>query len=66
MKMQLVIELDPATGGLTVNGALDNKLVAYGMLEMAKEAIADFHHNKAKSGLVVPLQKIPPTNGHAS
>jgi hypothetical protein len=62
---QLIITFED-NGSVSVSGAIDNKLISFGMLECAKEAISEFHRNKAKSGLVVPLHPIPPSNGHAS
>lgn len=48
MNPQLKITLLP-NGHIQVEGPLDNKLACYGMLEMAKEAIAA-HHAKKDAG----------------
>lgn len=40
-------------GQLAVNGNIENKLMAYGMLELAKEAVAEFH--KAQDRRVQPV-----------
>lgn len=51
---QLVITLDPATGSVQVSGPIGNRLVCYGMLEMAKEAIQGHAPSEAKrSGLTL-------------
>lgn len=39
---RIVITLDD-TGRLNVDGSIDNKLIAYGLLELAKEAIVAHH-----------------------
>lgn len=39
---QLAIMLDDA-GNVTVNGPIDNRLLIFGMLEMAKDAINNHH-----------------------
>ena len=42
--MEAVITITLAANGqMAVNGAIDNKLVAFGMLELAKEAINEYH-----------------------
>ncbi len=45
MTAQLLITLDER--GCNVQGPIDNKLVAFGMLELAKEAIQKHHASKA-------------------
>lgn len=40
--IRLLITLNPETGQCQVSGPIDNKLLAYGMLEMARDAIASF------------------------
>lgn len=47
-------------GQIAVNGSIENKLLAYGLLQAATEAVADFHRNQDKKivapppGLVIP------------
>ena len=48
-------------GSLCVDGAIENKLLAYGLLECAKDAINE-HANKAKN-LVQPVTLMPPPSG---
>lgn len=40
-------------GQLNVSGPINNKLLAYGMLELAKECVAE-HHRQQASGIVMP------------
>lgn len=43
---ELKITMDDA-GGVSVEGAIDNKLLAYGLLEVARESISN-HHQAAQ------------------
>ena len=52
MEMQLLITVTKQ-GQVNVKGPIDNKLVAYGLLELAKEAVAQYHASKA-NGSIVP------------
>lgn len=38
--VEMRIEYDEQTGAVTLNGPLDNRLLCYGLLEMAKEIVA--------------------------
>ena len=49
MTAQILITLDER--GCNVQGQIENKLVAFGMLELAKEAIQTHH---AKKAAIVP------------
>lgn len=51
MQMQLVITVED-DGRVQVSGPIDNKMVAYGLLEVARDAINDYA--KGHSKLVVP------------
>lgn len=44
---ELKISLTDA-GAVQVEGAIDNKLLSYGMLEVAKESIATYHADKQR------------------
>ena len=59
MNKELHIIFDGAN--IQVNGCIDEALIAYGMLELAKQAIANYHAQKAKSGILVP-SLVPPSN----
>lgn len=39
-----------ADGRINVTGAITNKVMAYGLLEAAKDAIRDFHAKQAEAG----------------
>lgn len=39
---QILITLDDA-GQVKVEGAIDNKMAAFGLLEVAKESVSDYH-----------------------
>lgn len=59
MPTQLVITLED-NGQLNVNGPLDNLLMCYGMLQLAKDSIKDYAVSKqnrvqlAPAGVVLP------------
>lgn len=55
--MKLLIEVNPQTGACQVQGPVDNKLLAYGMLEVARDAI-DKHHAMKANGSVQPASAI--------
>ena len=48
------------TGQVSVSGAIENKLLAYGLLEAAREAVADFHKNQDKKIVAPPLGLVIP------
>ena len=52
MAYRLVIDIDDQ-GQLNVNGPIGNKLVAFGMLELAKDAVREF--NQQAQQRVVPV-----------
>ena len=57
-KIQLVITLDPITKDLQVQGeVLQDRLLCYGMLELAREAIMNAALKPAQ-----PLIAVPPPN----
>jgi hypothetical protein len=48
-----------------VNGPINNKLLCYGMLDLARDAIKDFNDKQAASKiLVAPAGSIPPSTPH--
>lgn len=57
--LQLVITMNPE-GSLNVSGPIQNKLFAYGMLEMAKDAIRQHHIDN--QNLVQPVGVAIPQN----
>ena len=49
-------------GGLAVSGPIDNKILAIGALELAKDAVLKFHTEQAdKRVQLVPASAIPRT-----
>ncbi len=59
MNIQLVISFDQATGQVSVSGPIDNKLLSYGLLEVARDTIAA---HKATNGIVPIRAKLPEAN----
>lgn len=53
---KLVIEILP-DGRLNVNGPIENKMLCYGMLELAKDAIRD--HAEKNRSMIVPVKTLP-------
>jgi hypothetical protein len=53
---KLIIEALP-DGSISVSGPIGKKMMCYGMLEMAKEAIHDY--NLANQRLVQPVSILP-------
>lgn len=50
---QLAITLDEA-GAVNINGPLENRLLCYGLMEMAKEALQKHAAESAKQVIAVP------------
>lgn len=51
-QIQLIIALDPQTNKVSVSGPIDNKQLAYALLEIARDAIYDY--NKQQENRVQP------------
>ena len=61
-RARIAIVLD-ANGNVQVSGAIDNKLVAYGLLEAARDAIRDYHEaNAAKHNGLTIAKSLPSAN----
>jgi uncharacterized protein YfeS len=60
--VRMVIDFDPHTGQVQVNGPIDNKLLALGLLELARKAIWEFDPTKA-AGILLASGPPPPPNG---
>lgn len=60
--IRMVLEYEPATSTLNVNGPLQDRIQCLGLLELAKDAVLNF---KANEALVVPVGSLPmlPGNG---
>lgn len=62
-KIQLEILFDPSTGNIAVNGPIHNKVICFGILECAKNAIQNFEGGPA-TGLILPKGRFNiPMNG---
>ena len=53
-KITLAIIFDPTTGALQVTGPIDNQLLCFGLLELAKENLKIHAANQAKRIVGVP------------
>jgi len=53
MEIKITVRLDE-TGNISVDGPLDNKILCYGLLEAAKDAIKAFEPKK----IIQPVMKI--------
>jgi len=51
-KIRLVIDFDPQTGAVNLSGPIENKLLCYGLLELAKECIQN-HAKQQKNQILV-------------
>lgn len=58
MEFQIIITMTKE-GAISVSGPIDNKLISYGMLELAKESIAQYHENKKKNIVEVSACQVP-------
>lgn len=60
-KVQITVDFDPATGAVRLNAPLQNRVLCYGLLQMAMEIIAKQDNKAPKpSSIVVPQIKIGP------
>jgi hypothetical protein len=57
--VRMVIDFDPHTGQVQVHGPIDNKLLALGLLELARKAVWEFKG----PGILVAQGGPPPPNG---
>lgn len=56
--LQILVTLNPQTNQLAVQGQIENKVLALGMLEMAKKVVLDFDPAK-QSGIALANGAIP-------
>ena len=63
-ELQLVITLKPGAG-VQVHGPITDKVLCYGLLECAKDAVRDFvaKGGAAGKGLLVPTITLPANGG---
>lgn len=48
----MTIQFDPTTGAVKVDGPIDNKMLAYAILEIARDCVKDHNAARAKSPIV--------------
>ena len=53
-QIQLTITFDTDTGSINVTGPIENKMLSYGLLESARDAILDFNVKKTADQRIVP------------
>ena len=58
---KLTITMSPS-GAISVTGPIDNGLLCFGLLEVAKDVVREHIKKKAESG-IVPVQILLPGNG---
>ena len=65
MNVSITITVDQVTGTCTVEGAIENKIVAYGLLALAQETISQFHASQQRTGKILPIHgQINGNGGH--
>lgn len=57
--IQLVIQWDPNTGEINVNGPVDQEILCLGLLEKAKQAVMAHAQKKAEGARIVPALVVP-------
>jgi hypothetical protein len=57
--IRMVIDFDERNGQVAVNGPIDNKLLALGLLELARKAIWEFDPAKAAGILLAQGTRVP-------
>jgi uncharacterized protein YfeS len=60
--VRMVIDFDPHTGQVQVNGPIDNKLLALGLLDLARKAVWEF--DPAKAAGILLARGVPPAPGN--
>ena len=61
---KLAITLSP-NGQVSVTGPIDNAMLCYGLLEVAKDVVRTHVQKKAESGIVIPRIVMPRNGGPA-
>jgi hypothetical protein len=59
--IRMVIDLDERSGQVTVNGPIDNKILALGLLELARKAVWEF--DPTKQGGILLARGLPGNGG---
>lgn len=58
-EIRMVISYDQMTGAIRVDGPINNGLLAYGMLELARQAIQQHILASAGDSRIVPANSLP-------
>lgn len=53
--LKMVLLFDTQTGAFNISGPIDNKIFAYGLLELAKETIYNHHRQKEQGSISLPI-----------
>jgi uncharacterized protein YfeS len=53
--IKLTITMDQATGQIKVDGPIDNAILAFGLLEIARQAVQSHHAQKASQQRIIPM-----------
>jgi hypothetical protein len=56
---KLTISIDPQTGKVSVDGPIGDKLLFFGLLELAKEAISNHAREQAANVLLADMRSMP-------
>lgn len=55
----LTIQFDQMTGAIGVNGPIQNPVICYGMLELARQAVQNYAQEQAKERRILPANVMP-------
>lgn len=53
--IKLTVTMDQVTGQVKVDGPIDNPILAFGLLEIARQAVHKFQEEKAKNFRIIPM-----------
>lgn len=63
-QIQIVITFEPETGQINVAGPIENKILTYGLLDLARDAVCDLHRkNENRVQPVTIAGPLPPPPG---
>jgi hypothetical protein len=65
MSVKLIIEMMPDKS-VNVTGPMNDKILCYGLLELAKEIIADYVEAQKKAVHIVPANALPNSLGNGN
>jgi len=56
--MRIALTIDE-NGKPNLEGPIDNKVLCYGLLELAKDVLNEYHRNKQKNRIEIPRIELP-------